>query len=60
MRVVRYYGCVKCQQYHYEDIEPELYRQHIDWQSKHGIREKLFGNDAEAQKYIDELKKDAP
>ena len=32
----RYYGCVKCQVYHYDD-EP-LFEAHIMRQDKHGIR----------------------
>ena len=29
------YGCVKCQDYHYED--ELIYQQHIGFQSKHGV-----------------------
>ena len=32
---VHYYGCVKCQTFHYED--ESIYQDHINFQSKHGI-----------------------
>jgi hypothetical protein len=34
---IRYYGCVKCQAYHFEG-EP-LFQEHILDQSKHGIQQ---------------------
>lgn len=36
---VNYYGCVKCQQQHFEDTQSKLYKDHIMWQSKHGIQQ---------------------
>lgn len=35
--LVDYYGCCKCQQFHYG---PEaIYQQHIGFQDKHGVRQ---------------------
>lgn len=36
-RMKNVYGCVKCQIYHLED-EP-IYKEHIYYQSKHGIQQ---------------------
>ena len=38
IRPVEYYGCVRCQDYHYSDTEPELFKEHGWWQSKHGCQ----------------------
>lgn len=35
---VDHYGCVRCQEHHYSDTEPELYKAHLFWQSKHGVQ----------------------
>ena len=56
MKTIKYYGCVKCQKQHWQDIEPELYQEHLYWQSKHGIQDKLFFDDDKAQAYIEEIK----
>jgi hypothetical protein len=39
MRPVNYYGCVQCDECHFEDTEPEIYNEHILHQSKHGIQQ---------------------
>lgn len=57
MKVVRYYGCVKCQKQHWQDIEPELFNKHIFYQSKHGIEERLFSEDTNANVYIQSIRK---
>ena len=38
--IINYYGCVKCQDYHYEP-EP-IYQDHILSQSKHGLFKTTF------------------
>lgn len=36
MKPLRYYGCVECQKYHFED--EQIFEDHIHHQSKHGIQ----------------------
>jgi hypothetical protein len=37
---VREFGCTRCQAFHVREIDPELYEQHLYFQSKHGWRER--------------------
>jgi hypothetical protein len=39
LKPVSYYGCVRCQVQHFEDTDAELYKAHIMWQSKHGVKD---------------------
>ena len=37
-KFINAYGCVKCQDYNYED--EEIYKKHINFQSKHGVEKR--------------------
>jgi hypothetical protein len=39
-RLVREYGCVRCQTRHRLGLDPE-YQEHLYWQSKHGWYDRL-------------------
>ena len=52
------YGCVKCQEIHYEG-QP-IYREHLLYQSKHGIVLRAGGPWVEWNKSAQEDKEEAP
>lgn len=42
MEIINYYGCVKCQDWHYKELTPNLYQKHLYFQEKHGTKELTF------------------
>ena len=57
LTTVKYYGCVKCQKQHWQDIDPKIFEEHKYFQSKHGIQEMLFSNEEKAKAYIEDIKR---
>jgi len=38
MKWTREYGCTQCQTWHIEIVEPDLFAEHLSFQSKQGYR----------------------
>lgn len=51
MKPVTYYGCVRCQAYHFEDTEPDIFNLHLYWQEKHGTKELYETMEERKQRY---------